>query len=135
MADLSITAANVGLADSANVRTRLVQFGEAVTHCQPVYLNASDGKYYKDDADLSSENKGITLMSGSANGYGIIIEEGDFKPGATLSNGETYITSATAGNICPIGDLASGDYSKILFQAKSSSVGTVKRITASTAKA
>lgn len=44
MADLSQTAANVALNDSA-VKYRLVQFGEAVTQGMPVYRKTSDGKY------------------------------------------------------------------------------------------
>jgi len=133
MADLSITAANVGVGSTAILR--IVQVGETVSHSQPVYLKTSDGKYWKDDADLADENRGITLTAASADGYAVIITDGDFRPGATLVVGETYIVSATAGAICPIGDLASGDYSKILGQATSASNLYVKRRTNTVAKA
>lgn len=116
MANLSITAANVGLGNAARVRT--VQVGEAVTHAQPLYLG-TDNKYYKADANLSlaaSKAVAVSLSSASTDGYVVIVEteESLVNLGATLTVGETYVVSATAGAICPIGDLTTGAYPCIL---------------------
>jgi len=118
MANLSQTAANVALG-SQSTRTRVVQAGEAITQGQPLYLKASDGKYYKADANLSAEaakGVGIAMTPASTNGY-LVMQEGSggsVNLGATLTVGETYTVSATAGAICPIADLTTGDYPCIL---------------------
>jgi hypothetical protein len=116
MADLSQTAANVSLTDSAGVVTRLVQYGETVSQGMPVYKKTSDSKYWKADADAvdTASADGIALTPGAANEYGIIIESGLVDIGATLTVGATYVVSTTAGAIAPIADLASGDFTTIL---------------------
>ncbi len=118
MANLTITAANVGIASSSRVRA--VVTGEAITHAQPVYLNAADGKYYKADANASvtaAAASAISVTSASAADQYIVIVEADdtlVNLGSTLTVGETYVVSATAGAICPIGDLTTGSYPCIL---------------------
>lgn len=118
MANLSQTAANVAIG-SQITRTRVVQAGENLTQGQPVYLKASDGKYYRADANASAEAAkavGIALTPASTNGYAVIQEGsgGSVNLGATLTVGETYVVSATAGAIAPIADLTTGDYPCIL---------------------
>jgi len=118
MANLSQTAANVAIG-SQITRTRVVQAGENLTQGQPVYLKASDGKYYRADANASAEAAkavGIVLTPASTNGYSVIQEGsgGSVNLGATLTVGETYVVSATAGAIAPIADLTTGDYPCIL---------------------
>ena len=120
MAALSQTAANVGVG-SAETRTRPVRAGEAVTQEMPVYLN-SDGKYYKADANLSSTTAkavGIALTPAATDGFFIMQEGvgGLVNLGATLAVGETYVVGATAGQVNPIGDLASGHYPCLLGTA------------------
>lgn len=118
MANLSQTAANVAIG-SAITRTRVVQAGETIAQGQPVYLKTSDSKYWKADANASADTAkavGIALTPASANGY-LVIQEGSgglINLGATLTVGETYVVSATAGAIAPIGDLTTGDYPCIL---------------------
>ena len=113
MADLSSTAASVGLiCDSGSERK--VQVGEAVTQGQPLYLNATDGKHYQCDADdtaAKAEAVGIALTPAGADGYTVMARyESTLNLGATLVVGETYVLSGTKGGICPIGDLATGDW-------------------------
>lgn len=112
MANLTITAANVGHADSG-LQTRTVQAGEAITQGECVYLKSSDSKYWLADADASSDTAtatGIALTPASADEYFTMATSGPIDLGATLTVGETYVVSATPGKIAPIGDLVTGDY-------------------------
>ena len=115
MADISVTAANVGLAENG-VGTRQVQVGETVTQGEPLYLKTSDNKYWLADADAAASAvvAGIALTPAAADGYVVMATSGAVDVGGTLTVGETYIVSATACGIAPIGDLASGDYLSIL---------------------
>lgn len=117
MADLTITAANVGLTDSSTVTYQLVTYGETITQGQPLYLNTSDNEYYKADANASSTTAaaaGIALTPGGNGEKGIIVTSGYMDLGATMTVGQTYCVSATAGGIAPISDLTTGDYPCIL---------------------
>ena len=111
MADLTITAANVGL-KSQSVSVQVVQFGEAVTQGQPLYRDTNDNKYNlcDSDAEASAKCAGIAMTSGATDEYGIIAKTGPIDVGATLTVGETYVVSTNAGGIAPIGDLTTGDY-------------------------
>jgi len=133
MAALTITAGSVGV--SSNAIFQAVQVGEAVTHMQPVYLDAATGKYMKDDADTADVLRGVTLTAAATDGTAIIATGGDVIPGATLTVGETYVVGTTAGQIVPIGDLASGDWSKIVGVASSASLLSLVMKTAAAAKA
>jgi hypothetical protein len=115
MADLSITAANVRLGSDAV--TQLVQFGEAVTPGQPVYLSSS--KYYKADADDANkyEATAIAMSYASTDDYGLIQLKGSLDIGATTVEGTVYVLSDTAGGIKPTADLVAGDYTTILMVA------------------
>jgi len=115
MADLSITAANVRIGSDAV--TQLVQFGEAVTPGQAVYLLS--GKYYKADADDADkyEATAIAVSHASTDDYGLIQLRGSLNIGATTVEGMVYVLSDTAGGIKPTADLTSGDYTTILMVA------------------
>lgn len=120
MADLSITAANVGVAGTAV--TTIVQVGETVTAGQPGYRKAIDGLYYKADANASSataEALGVFLSGASTSGYALFCTAGSYLAGATLTVGETYVVSATAGGIAPLADVTTGWYVTILGVASS----------------
>ena len=117
MADLSQTAANVGLTNDAGSQIDASKvYGEAVTQGNAVYLKTSDNKYWKADADAAATASadGIALTPGAADEYGVVCTEGYVDLGATLTVGETYVVSTTAGGIAPIADLGSGDYTTIL---------------------
>lgn len=116
MADITVTAADVGLADTGVV-TQTVQVAVAVTQGQVGYLDTTESKYRLADADLSSaaaSAAGIFLTPAAIDGYAVIATSGPVDVGATLTVGETYVVSGTAGGIAPIADLATGDYVTIL---------------------
>lgn len=132
-ADITVTAANVGVGGSADVTTRkFVQFGEAVTQGQAVYLKASDGKWWKADNDASAEAAGsggigIALTKGaSANDHGYIQTDGPIQIGATVAVGTVYVVSDAAGGIRPVADQGTGDRTTILGVATSTTVITLK---------
>jgi hypothetical protein len=142
MADISITAANVGVGAST-LKTRVVQFGEAVTQGQAVYVSTSDSKYYRCDADTQATAiaAGIVLSPAATNGYGLIALPAEqpglalVNLGATLAVGTVYAVSVTAGGIAPIADLATGDYITTLGVATTTALLDLRIVVSNTAKA
>lgn len=113
MADLTITAANVKTAATSNGSFTVVQVGEAVTRGQVGYRKASDGKYYLAKASGTLEESqaaGIFQTPAALNGYAILQKGGDIDPGATLTVAQTYVVSATAGNIAPLADISTTNH-------------------------
>jgi hypothetical protein len=134
MANLTITAASV-LA-SATALTGEGVAGAAITQGQPLYKDATDSKRLKladANAAASAEVVGISLNAGST-GQPVKYAYDDalFTPGGTLVVGETYALSATAGALCPIADLTTGDRPVVCFVAISTTQA-VLRITRGTA--
>lgn len=112
MANLTQTAANVKIGGANTVITK-VQYGENITQGQPLYKKSSDGKYYKADANVSAEAasaSGIAMTPGATDGYGVMASSGLVDLGATLTLGETYYVSDTAGAIMPAADVSTGEY-------------------------
>jgi hypothetical protein len=64
----------------------------------------------------------VALNSASLNQPVSIQKSGDITIGATLTPGVVYYTSDTPGGICPVADLASGEYPQIVGIAKSATV-------------
>ncbi len=123
MADLTITAANV--VASANAVRESGTAGATITAGQLVYLDTTDMKYKLADnngaAALRVPN-GIAL-NGAANNQPLVIQKaGDITIGATMTAGVAYYLSDTPGGICPVADLASGEYPCIIGIAKSASL-------------
>lgn len=124
MADLSITATQVDAGADAIFGEGPA--GEAITHGESVYKKESDGKIYKADADASEEAAravGIAVSeSVGAKGRIIFQKSGTFQPGAgaSVTQGEIYYVSDTAGGIKPDADLGSGDYVTLLGVGDSS---------------
>jgi predicted transcriptional regulator len=116
MADITVTPANVHPYSGAT--RSMVQAGEAITPGQAVYLKSSDSKYYKADADAGiSEGAAAGIAIGYApagDDYFLMQTAGDIDLGATLTVGEIYVVSGTAGGIAPCGDLAADDFTCIL---------------------
>lgn len=127
MADLTITATSVVKGTGAQIdRTRV--FGEAVTAGQPVYLKDSDGKYWKAQSDGNSAEAaalGIALNGGAADQPAAVQTGGSLTIGATVAAGVFYYVSNTAGGICPVGDLGTGDYVTAICYGTSTSAVTV----------
>lgn len=138
MADLTQTAANVGLTDDAGSQVDASHvYGETIAQGNAVYLKTSDNKYWKTDADAeaTAAASGIALTPGAADEYGVVCTEGYVDLGATLTVGETYVVSTTAGAIAPIGDLGSGDFTTVLGVATAADTLNVNIYVSGTAKA
>jgi len=111
MSDLSVTSGSV-LA-SSNATTANVTAGETITAGQAVYRKTADGLYYKADSNSGTSEAqtptGIALNGASAGQpLKIAMEDSDFTPGATITEGELYVLSGTAGGIAPVADLVTG---------------------------
>lgn len=125
MAGLTITAANVQA--GSDTRTKLVQYGEAVTQGEPVYLKDADSKYWLCDNSTAvlAAAAGIALTGGAADDYGLIAISGDIELGATLAVGEVYTVGSTSGEIHPDTDLATTELLTILGFGKTADIFTV----------
>lgn len=137
MADISITAASVKPGASTTTLQR-VQYGATITQGQAVYPDDTDSNKYKlADADVAASALagGIAITPGVANDYGFVATLGPVNMGATLAVGQTYVVSTTAGGVCPLSDLASGDYVRILGQATTTALLDLFPCGGSTAKA
>jgi hypothetical protein len=128
MADLSITAASV-LASSSGIIERRFTYGATVTAGQQLYLNSSN-QWVPGDSNAAVTGNGVTdtngiSLNGGASGQpaDVLIKDlGGLTLGATLTVGQTYVRSSTAGGIAPISDLTSLDYTVILGVAKTAAL-------------
>ena len=124
MTDIAITAALV-IAGSDS-RQESGAAGATITAGQVVYRDAADGKYKLADADSATAGirapRGIAL-NGASDGQPLTVHlSGDITIGGTMTAGVAYYLSDEPGGICPVGDLASGDYPVIVGIAKSATV-------------
>jgi len=99
---------------TANTSVSNVAYGATLAAGQPVYLDSADTEHKLTDANASAATavaKGITMTPGVDGGRGLIAEDGSIiLVGTTMVVGETYYVGATAGEIVPSGDLATGHY-------------------------
>jgi len=120
MADLSVTAANVLAGATAQIVTGVA--GATITAGQPLYADASDGGRLKPaDANASAAAAavvGIALHASLDEQPVSYVRVGLVNLGATLTVGQIYVASATAGGVAPVSDLATGHYVTILGVAK-----------------
>lgn len=136
MASLTQTAANVKVI-STSPKIQVFVAGEGLTQGNPFYVSASDNRAYKSDANVAAAAKcaGIALTPASTGEPVIAALPGtQVNLGATLTAGETYAVSRTAGEICPVGDLTTGDYPVILGVAISTAAISFNVIEGTTAK-
>lgn len=128
MADISITAANVVAGGGARISVGLA--GATITAGQVVYLDTSTNTYKLADCDSATaaarSPAGIALNGASANQPLDVLTAGPITIGGTLTAGTAYYLSGTAGGICPVADLGSGDYPTIIGIATSTTVLDVK---------
>jgi hypothetical protein len=127
MADITVTAASV-LYTSGPQGTKLA--GETITAGQALYVKASDGRVWKAQADGTSAEAtvvGIALNGGVAGQT--ITYAGDtavLNIGGTTAQAVVYALSATAGGVCPVGDITTtGHYYSLLGYATSTTGGMV----------
>lgn len=127
MADLTITAASVLAGTNAEIVRG--NAGATITAGQAVYLDtASTGEWLLADSDSAtviargSARFGIAL-NGAADGQPLAVQvSGDITIGATMTAGTTLYLSDAPGGICPIADLATGDYITLVGVAMSTTV-------------
>lgn len=123
MVDLSQTATAVHLHPGATPIN--LQAGEAgINPGEPVRSDGnSPAKYLKAVNSGVSEAKATHIASGYAPALNdhfsaVKITDGQkMDLGGTLTVGETYCVSNTAGKIAPIGDIGTGEYLRILGKA------------------
>jgi len=124
MADLTITAASVIAGDNAARAAGTA--GEAITAGKAVYLAAATKKWMLADSNSATAEArratGIALNGASLNQPVDVATGGDVTLGAVLTAGTAYYLSDTAGGICPLADVGSGEYVCLLGLAKSTSV-------------
>jgi hypothetical protein len=130
MADLSITAANVVAGSGAVKKTGLA--GATITAGQVVYLDSATGSYKLADTDSATaavrdpSTGGIALHAAASGQPLTIITSGPVTIGASILAGVFYYLSGNAGGICPIADVAAGDYPCVIGYGISTTVLQVK---------
>lgn len=136
MADLSITAASV-VAGSTATKTRGTA-GVTITAGQVVFLDPTTGKYALADTDSATaavrQAHGIALNGAALNQPIEVCTAGPVTIGATIEAGTAYYLSGTAGGICPVADVAAGDYPLIVGQGASTTVLNVEIVYAGVVK-
>ncbi len=125
MTDLVITATSVVAGVGAVVEHGTA--GAAITAGQVVYLDeATTGKYQLCDTDSATaaarKPRGIALNDAAAGQPLSIVKSGPVTIGATVAAGVAYYLSGTPGGICPVADVAPGDYPAIIGMGVSTSV-------------
>ena len=127
MTDITITPANVVSGSNASIASGTA--GEAITAGDVVYLASATKKFMLEDADsVTAEARkaiGIALNGASLNQPVDVLTGGDITLGAVLTPGQAAYLSDEPGKMCPLADLATGDYVCMLGLAKSSSILTV----------
>lgn len=125
MAALSQTAASV-VEGATGVRKSTGTAGGTITAGMPVYKDLTDSnklKAARANAAATAVVAGIALNSASAGQPLVYQYEGKINLGATLVVGERYMLSdAVAGQIVPVGDLGTGDYTTEIGVADSASI-------------
>lgn len=127
-ADLVITAASVVKGSNAVVEHGTA--GAAVTAGQVVYYDSTTRTWKLADDNSATaaarSPRGFALHA-AASGQPIAVHKGgDLTIGATLTAGVAYYLSDTPGGVCPVADLASGEYPTIVGIATSTSVLAVQ---------
>tara|TARA_R110000751_G_scaffold2140_2_gene11378 strand:+ start:684 stop:1094 length:411 start_codon:yes stop_codon:yes gene_type:complete len=123
MADVTITREDVAI-NASNVTFVRVQVGEAVQQGQPLYRSSANSRHYKASATTATlaQCVGIAMTPSATDGFALMLKAGDFIVGGTVSQGLTYVVSATSGRIAPSADLASTNFVTNLGIAISSTV-------------
>lgn len=125
MADLVITAASV--VPGAGARIEHGTAGATITAGQALYLDSAvTGKWQLADNNSATAAvrapRGIALNSASLNQPIAVQTEGPITIGATMTAGVAYYLSDTPGGICPVADLAPGEYPTVIGMATSTTV-------------
>lgn len=112
MSDLSITAANV--VPDTDAVMEMGTAGETITAGKAVYKAAATNKWMLADSNAGTEEQRratAIALTGSSNNQPIVVQKGGAVTiGATVVAGVQYYLSDTAGGICPVADVGSGEY-------------------------
>ncbi len=124
MADLTVTANSV--VAGADSTTTSGTAGVTITAGQAVYLDTTTGKWALADADSATVAQrraaGIALNGAALNQPIKVLTSGDVTIGATVTAGVAYYLSGTAGGICPVADIGTGEYVNLIGIATSATV-------------
>lgn len=106
MADLTITAGSVAMVSGT---TEVMTAGATITAGQAIYKDASDSNKAKladaNDTAAKAAAYGIALNGASSGQPVSVLRTGVVNMGATLTVGEIYVVSDTAGGVAPEADL------------------------------
>lgn len=124
MVDLVITAASVVPGTNATIKPGTA--GATILAGQVVYRDSADTKLKLADSDHATaavhDAVGIALNGASANQPVDYQTAGEITIGATMTAGNTYFLSNTAGGICPDADVGAGEEVIQIGIAKSTTV-------------
>lgn len=127
MTDLSVTAANV--VPGTDARQEVGVAGETITAGQALYKSSTTGKWMKADSNsATAEARAATAiaLTGSSLDQPIVVQtSGTITIGATMTAGIQYYLSDTAGGICPVADIGSGEYVDLVGLSTSTTVMTL----------
>lgn len=128
MADLTITAASVVAGSGASISHGTA--GAAVTAGQMGYLDDATTRYLlADNNSATAEARvpdGLFLNSAAVGQPVAVLTRGPVTIGATLTPGVAYYLGDAPGSLCPVADLASGEYPTLIGMATSASMLNVK---------
>ncbi len=114
MANLTVTAASVEALPTSAQKTGIA--GETITAGQPLYYSAADQRYYKASSTTATTANaaGIALNGAAAAQPIAMLTAGPIDIGATVTVGEVYVVSDTAGSIAAEIDSLEGEFITVL---------------------
>ena len=125
MADLSVTAANC--VPAAGTLIGFGTSGDTLAAGKAIYLDSTTNTWkLADNNSATAEVRLATALAltGSSSGQPVAYATAGASVtlGATMTAGVAYYLSDTPGGICPVADLASGEYPLVIGIAASTTV-------------
>ena len=124
MTDIVITPASVVPAESTIIENGWA--GETITAGKAVYLEAATNRYkLADNNSVTAEvrlARGIALNGASLNQPLTIAKAGPVTIGGTMTANVAYYLGDAPGGLCPVGDLAGGEYPCLVGMSTSTTV-------------
>lgn len=125
MADLTITVGSVIKGSGALSERRAA--GATITAGVPLYLDTDNTVKPADANDTLAKSQVVGIaehaaLTGQPCSY---VTSGPIAIGATVVQDMVYCVSASVGLICPISDIASGNFCSVIGRATSTTVITV----------
>lgn len=110
MADLTITPSSVVKGTGASVTDGTA--GGTIAQGDSVYFDSATNTWKRAQADGTAEEAGASgvgiALNGASSGQPVKVQtSGPNTIGATVTVGQSYVVSATAGGIAPLADLVS----------------------------